>query len=482
MRRAPLVLASLLALAGLATAVFFAAGLPGLNDQPGWFYRASSHGSLGIALAVLVAAHAPLVVMRALRAADAGRHGRALAALVLVGALAQMGLVILAPGGLSSAWQRLHEGHGEYLRIAHARHGHALETLRDYEALAEAGTLGSFARSKPPGTLGAYLAVDALARTRPLRFLIAPLAEQAEHSALGPVAPAAALAFLLFPFLTYLTIIPLVLLGRALLHDTRTGYDAALLWLSAPAVLLINLHLDGALFPLLGTTAVALAAVGARSGRPLASLAGGCVAALGTYCTFGLLPVVGLGVGCALVLAGERAAHGTSLARAARPLAHALLFLAGAAATTALLVVLLNYEPMLRYERALALHTEWKAFVPTRLWRALSLVEFFLYAGVPLALAFAAEFVLAARAALVRELAAPSLWTLGFAATLAVLAALQGTNEVARLWIFMIPFLALSVAGGLRARFAADPRRGALLVLAATQAALAVVMKVTQPW
>ena len=482
MRRGSTVFGALLVVGGLATGVFFAVGLPGLNSAPGWFYRADANGSLGVALALLVAALAPLAVMHALRAADAGRHGRALAALVLVGTLAQIGLVFLAPGGLSSAWRRLHEGHGEYLRIAHARQGHALDTLRDYESLAEGGTLGMFARSKPPGTLAAYLPVDALASTRPVAFALAPLIAKAQHSQLAEVAPAGALAFLLFPLLTYLTLIPLVLLGRALLHDPRTGYDAAVLWLSAPAVLLIDLHLDGALFPLLGTTAVALAAIGARSGRALASVAGGCVAALGIYCTFGLLPVLGLGVGCSLVVAAERASHGVSLARAARPLQHALLFFAGAAVTTAAFVVLLRYDPLLRYEHALALHAEWKAFVPTRLWRGLSLVEFFLYAGVPLALAFAAELLLAARAVVLRELAAPSLWTLGTAATLGVLAALQGTNEVARLWIFMIPFLALSVAGGLRARFADDPRRGLLLALAATQAALAVVMKVTQPW
>ncbi len=482
MTRGRLAWGALLVVAGLGAGAYFVAGLPGLKSQDGWFYRPESHGSLGVAFALLVAALAPFVVTRALRAADAGGHKRALGALVLVGTLAQIGMVCLAPGGMSSAWRRLHEGHGEYLRIARARSGLAFETLRDYEALAERGTLGSFARSKPPGTLAAYLALDTLSRTRPVRLALAPLVDQAKASPLAAVAPAGALAFLLFPFLTYLTILPLVLLGRALLYDARVGYDAALLFLSAPAVLLIDLHLDGALFPLLGTTAVALAAIGARSGRPVVSILGGCVAALGAYCTFGLLPVVGLGVGCSLVLAGERVVHGTPLGRAARPLAHALLFLAGFVVVTALLVVWLRYDPLLRYERAIALHTEWKAFVPTRLWRALSLVEFFLYAGIPLALAFAAELLLAAVALLERELAAPSLWTLGVAATLAVLALLQGTNEVARLWIFMIPFIALAVASGLRARSPADPRRGPLLALAATQAALAVVMKVTQPW
>lgn len=482
MTRPPLLRMTVLAIAGIATAAFFVAGLRGLNTQPGWFYRAQTHGSVGVALAVLTLAFAPSIVRRALRAADAGRHTRALTMLVLVGALSQIALVMLAPSGLSSGWQRLHEGHGEFLRIAHARRGMMLETLRDYESLAERGSLGVFARSKPPGTLAAYMAVDALSRTRPVRWVLAPLAEHAGNSAIAGIAPAGALAFVLFPLLTFLTLIPLVVLGRALLYDARTGYDAALVWLTTPAVLLVNLHLDGALFPLLGTTAVALAAVGARSGRPIASIAGGCVAAIGAYCTFGLVPVVGLGVGCALLVAGERAAHGAPWGRALRPTAHALLFVGGAACTTALLVLLLRYDPLQRYARALAFHTEWKAFVPTRIWRALSLVEFFLYAGIPLALAFAAELALALRAALQRELLAPSLWTLGFAATLAVLAALQGTNEVARLWLFMTPFLALSVAGGLRARTAGDPRRGVLLTLAATQAALAVLMKVTQPW
>jgi hypothetical protein len=277
-------------------------------------------------------------------------------------------------------------------------------------------------------------------------------------------------------------VIPLVLLARALLHDARAGYDAAVLWVCSPAALLITLHLDGALFPLVGTGAVALAAIGARRGAPLASLAGGVVAALGAYCTFGLLPVVGLGVGCALVVAAEQRAHHQPLPLAARPLVQALLFLAGAAATTAVLAITLRYAPLARYEHALALHGEWKAFVPTRAWRVLSLVEFALYAGIPLALAYLVELLRATLSVARRELVAPSAWTLGTAATLGALAFFQGTNEVARLWMFMIPFGSLAIAAGLRARSADDPRAAVLPALALSQALLAVIMKVTQPW
>ncbi len=482
MSRASRLPAALVVVAGVGAAAFFAAGLPGLNAQPGWFYRAQAHGSLGVAGAVVLAALAPFAVTAALRAADAGRHARALATLVLVGTLLQVALLYLAPDRLDSVWRRLHEGHGEYLRIADARRGRALETLRDYEALCERGELGSFARSKPPGTLAAYLALDALAHTQPVHDALAPLVVRARRSPVVAVAPTAALAFALFPLLTFLTILPLVALGRALLHDARVGYDAAVLWITSPAALLITLHLDGALFPLLGTSAVALAAIGARRGRATASLAGGALAAIGAYCTFGLLPVVGLGVGCALVVSAERLAHHQPLTRAARPLWHAALFLGAAVAATAALVVALRYAPLLRYGRALALHTEWKAFVPTRLWRALSLVEFALYAGVPLALAFAAEIMRSALSLARRELVAPSSWSLGVTATLAALAIFQGTNEVARLWMFLIPFLSLAVAGGLRARSHVEPRAGLLPALALAQALLAVVMRVTQPW
>ncbi len=482
MSRASPLFAALLALAALGTATFFAAGLPGLNDRPGWFYRAEANGSLAVALAVVFAALAPFAVGAALRAADARRHGRALLTLVVVGALAQVAMLSLAPTRLDAAWRRLHDGHGEYLRIANARRGHALETLRDYEALCERGTLGSFARSKPPGTLAVYLALDRLGEARPVRALLAPLVERARRSQVAAVAPAAALAFVLFPLFTFLTVIPLVLLARALLHDARAGYDAAVLWVCSPAALLIDLHLDGALFPLLGTSAVALAALGARRDAHVASLAGGVLAALGAYCTFGLLPVVGLGIGCALVVAAEQRAHHQPLGQAARPLVQALLFLAGAAATTAVLAIALRYAPLARYEHALALHGEWKAFVPTRAWRVLSVVEFTLYAGVPLALAYAVELVRASVAIARRELVAPSAWSLGTAATLGALALFQGTNEVARLWMFLIPFGSLAITAGVRARSAEDPRAVVLPALALSQALLAVIMKVTQPW
>src|ERR1700712_3728241 len=135
-----------LALITLASALLWLCGAPFLEDL-----------SLpkGPAFAVLIAACAPAIVRSALRAVEARRHARALALLVVLGASAQLALHCRVPAGIEQALQRISHGHGEFLRVAAARRGHAWQTLRDYEELVASGQLGSFAGSKPPGTLAA---------------------------------------------------------------------------------------------------------------------------------------------------------------------------------------------------------------------------------------------------------------------------------------------------------------------------------------
>jgi len=119
----------------------------------------------------------------------------------------------------------------------------------------------------------------------------------------------------------------------------------------------------------------------------------------------------------------------------------------------------LGFQPIRRFNDALAFHAAWKGAVPSVRWRKLSLLAFGLYAGLPLMLAVAIETVRSGRDLFRGRRLVPSLWSLGVVALLLLLAAQQGTNEVARLWLFMVPLLALAAGAGLQLRNAENGGR-----------------------
>ena len=479
-------------LLGLVYAVMWTFSLLGVNGLPGWFFFTHQDRSLGPAFFALVAGFGPWIVRSALSSAAVGKTVRALGLLILVGASAQFTLHYLLPDGLEQSFGRLYGGHGKFLRVASARRGQLLATLRDYEALIAADQLGPYAASKGPGTLGFYMLVDQASQWQPVRSLLAPLVEATRASRyVQPVAEPAAFVLVLFPLLSFLTLLPLGWLAATLLDDARAGVHAGLLYLSAPGIMLIDLHLDGALYPLLGIGCIALAVAGVRGQRPLLGFLGGALGSLGVYCTFGLVPCVAL----ALVFAAITAAQaGLSLrpgdepgapwrrltVRDARPLLAVGSFVLGLGLSLLSLHTLLNYAPLTRFVRAMAFHEAWKADVPKALWRLLSLLEFGLYAGMPLMLALVALAGGAVLRVSRRPLELRAWWALAVLLLLLTLALLQGTNEVGRIWLFMIPLIALAVAG--RLGESRDTAERSVCILAAVQAGLTVLMKVRQLW
>jgi hypothetical protein len=483
---------ALFVLLAASIAVLYLRGLPYVRELPGWFYRPIA-SPVGPAFALLAAGVAPVVVIWAVKSGREGKHFRALFTLVITGAVVMFTLHFIVPAGLEHMFERLHVGHGEFLRVAASRRGQLLTTLRDYDALFAQAQIGAFAGSKPPGTLGIYMVCDALAQLSVVQWLLGPMVAAARASRfVAPVAESAALLAVLFPLLTALTTIPLVVLAKRFLGDVEAAYATALVFLSSPSILLIDLHLDGALFPLLTVSSLACTVLGAQARRPWIALASGAIATMGVYCSFGLLPVPALATLLAAVVAvqprldrdsPEAARSLKELFRErGRELLPSAWVVVGTFATLLVLVGLLDFKPLRRFEDVLAFHTAWKGGVPTALWRKLSLVEFGLYASAPLLFALLAEAVRSLRDLLKRTRVALSIWCITVAALLGVLAARQGTNEVARLWLFMIPLMALAAAGGLTLRAPDAAQRRSWIALASSQAALAVILRVTQPW
>lgn len=478
MRRVPLIL-----LLGLAAAaiLFYVEGLPWVRDIPAWFYGPWDKGlptwvlatvGIGLGAAFGLGTHALL-----------RRHRGLGAMLALVLASTWLQLATSAVGGMDEVLKRHASGHGKYWGVTADRRGRWLETLLEYEELARDRELGSYAPSKPPGVLVPYMAVDALARTGPVRAALAPLATVArQNERVAPYAETAALSIVLLPTITALLVPLLVALGRLLFADEAAAWGAAVIWASAPATLLIQYHLDGSLYPLLAVASCTLASLAARRDRLAWSVLAGALLVLGVYVSFSLLVAIPLALGCLLVVTIARARAGEERRPLARLAAHVLAAVVGGAVVAGLLWLFLRFDALARYDYAMYYHARWKRSVPADTWRWAALLEYGLYVGVPLVAVFLWRFAAGAFRLVRWRAGGEDLLAVGLLLLLVSLSVSSGTNEVSRMWMLSTPFLALSAATGLRG-LARNERWGAAAGwLAAVQITVAIFMKNFQEW
>ncbi|MFW5925534.1 MAG: hypothetical protein ACOCV4_05160 [Myxococcota bacterium] len=480
MKRVPL---TALIVVTSATMAFVAAGMPGLSQVPGWFYR-PGHRGLGEALPLAVGAvTVPALLWAGLTWARRDRYAPVLVALVVASFVAQVALVFADARGVDDAFRWQVDGHGEMARLARAKRDALPDILRHYDEWMAQRELGSFTPSKPPGTFAVYVGVDALADVLPVERWLGPLVEQARaHPEIGDRADTAALAFVLFPLLTALALPLVVVLGGLLLGSRPAGFVAGLLTLSSPAVLLIQQHLDGALYPLLALGVVVLATLGARRWAPWWTAAAGVLWGLSLYVSFSLLPVAGLALGAVALVATDGIRGRDRAVRVHRAGWHVAAFGFGAVVGLAALVEGLDFELARRLTNALAYHEVWKRGVPEGPWRAWALAEFAVYLSVPLAAAWLWRAAADGTRLATQRFQPAHLRASGLLLFAVLLSLASGTNEVARLWLFLVPFVALAVAGGLPEAAKGDRWWAPGAWLAACQGVVALVLQANQPW
>lgn len=474
------VAATTTALAG----VLFLAGLPGIEDLPGWFYRPLGARALSPEPLVLVGLLFPVAAVAALRAARAGSTARTVVALVVASLSIQVATTAADAGTVIA---RLEQGHGELLAVAHRTldEGVVLETMREYEAHVESGALGAFAPSKPQGTLLFYVAIEALGASAPVRALLAPIARWLRSSAtLRDRTEGAAAAVVLFPLLTALVVWPLYFLGRALGGSRVAGVGAALVWTTVPSVALISYHADGALTPLLSAGGCALAVLAARATSLRAALlfsaAAGLVAGTALFTNFSMLALVGLTALLPLGTLAEARGLGPSLRRGA------LLGATSTATAAALLGVLVGTglfaHPIDRFHAALEHHYEWKAGAIGGRFGVLGMVEFWSYAGPPL---LGAVLLAALPAAFRWQGLVPrsgDTLALGVALVQIAMAVTAGCSEDARIWLWLVPLFSAAGVVALRREAAPEAPEAPWVTQVFLQVGLLAVMRASQPW
>lgn len=461
--------------------------VPTVQTLSFWFWPLRDKKLLGVVLVAACAAALPYLVMLASQLAGGGSRRRVvglLVALVVWGFTMQHALSLAERRSLDGMRARvILSGHGEFARLA-SEPLTAWQVLSDYEALV-AGKGHDFARSKPPGQLLVYLAMARLGDAL-LPGLEAPRVRGVlnhTHWRLATIA-----AFLL-PLCACLALLPLLALTRQ-----WAGADvaplAALLYVLCPPVMLVTVHLDQAVYPLLATTLLWAATRAGRADRTRASLAwGAALGATAWICllvSFTLLPAM-------LLAAGLWAAMAWQVDGPRRR----VMVRAASAATGAFALLLalfrwaVGYDVFTRFAGVMAQHQAWRRYdTSAKTWvtwewtpgnvlgsACSTLTELAYWLGPPMVLLILLGAAHAAARLRRREAGAGDLFTLVWIGTVLATALLGSTRaEVARLWVFFVPGLCV-IAASAAAPWFRGPRRHLGHALALTQLAWMLMLK-----
>lgn len=460
--------------ATLLTALWLYLGAPELARIPGWYYQWLNKGSFDMLLVAAAAASLPSLVRGSFRWARSRPWAAGLC--LVAGSIAlQVATGLIARRGVHGWTERFYVGHGEFTAISRfVPDPSAL--LRNYEDLAAKNQLGLYGPSKPPGTYAVYLAINATSHSSTVQTLLAPLARIV---ALDPdIQPTdrvlVAWTIFFLGMCAALTTLPLFWLGRMLFaghaDSARVYTYPAWLFATSPVINVITVHLDSTLFPLLSSTSTALCAcaaqlatgpegLAAESGglhqqSAAVAMAGGLLGMGAVYCSYGNVPILAMDVVLVLALLFQQRSESGLKSRPLQaywpPLAG---LLTGAGAMLLLLHVALDWQPYAGYLRGVGYHQAWRPNLSPAWRRGLAFVEFGLFAGPPLMLAFLASSaqsiiggVRSARAYRTQRVHVTQPYgiialTLATTLAIATINFSMGTPEAARLWLFMLPWV-----------------------------------------
>ena len=446
-----------------------------------------------------------------------------LALLIGLGSFLQFGFVGLEGRGIAALREKMVDSdYHEFAALA-VQEDSLLRVVSNYDSLVDRGALGQLPQSKPPGQLLLYMLTERLANLgdidQPRGFRLRRLETLATY---------------LWPVLSTLVLIPLFFLTRSL-FDERRAMVACALCAFVPSMNLIVLLADQVFFPTFFLTAVLLSATAVRRNSLAWSFAAGTVIYLAIFCSFGLVFAIPVALGVCFALCFDPETGKIDIRRFIR--------ISTCIVISALLVdgvfrVAFGYDVVLRYQKAVLFHLRWKTWVPGSenvvYYGSLNLLEFAVWLGLPLTLLawlHCGRAMLSAaipnygnsspkRGARIarrddrecreysrkeqrREAGCPARntwsylgigalrtvrlrvdraallsWTV-FGAVLALAYLGQTKNEVARLWLFMVPLFCVLAADEIETRFR-ESGNMPLVLVALLQGGTVYVTKIMQ--
>lgn len=426
-----LLLCILLTLAGWALLIF---QIPLLQNLEYWFWplrQLDSPQYLWIISILLINFGALAFILR-----FPDKFIRNIILLIIVGYATQHMFALVEGRGLDGIRDRLViTGHADFAFDA-ASPPSIRRVMHDYRSMIDSGELHRYPHStKPPGHFIVYILTSRLAQAFP-EFNRPPFEQLATFTVY------------FFPLLTYLALIPLFALARLYL-PLRQTYLALILFMVAPNLNLITLHLDQALYPFLFILPIILYLYGRKHENKTLLLLSGLTIAGAVYISFSLIAVIAvIGLLGLFSIWNEK--------RSFMPMMkHLVLVGIGFLVFELFLFFIFDYNILGDYRYVMAQHQVWKANQWTAPFYfyvgALDMLEFALWIGFPLAL-FSLSWMLKSLSRWRQN--GSHVLAMSVLISLLLLAFLGKTvAETARLWIFLLPGLALFATQDLSDRY-----------------------------
>lgn len=310
-------------------------------------------------------------------------------------------------------------------------HVDLLNAVREYNAL-----FGSdfWLATKPPGTFAFYKLIGEMLTD------ISPKLTVGSENCFTNLSQILVIAVpLLFP----LILLPISSLQR-LLDDGQISRVEGFLYMSTPSVLLMMLLSDQFLYPFLFVISVLILGLSVTRKSFGLGFAAGFFAFLSTYVSFSLLPLFGLAV--VWFAASILYDNASPFAIERKRLFPLIGFIAGVGVAWLAAGLLLNYDPISRYQMAFQHHRDIKHVILTLLnigkYVILNNLEFAAWSGFPLILLFAAAVVRSLNGLAKRRATRRNVFAFSFFMAYLVTNLLGQTDgEVGRMWMFMLPVI-----------------------------------------
>jgi hypothetical protein len=272
-----------------------------------------------------------------------------LLSLILLGFCIQLVFGFIENRGIDAIREKMIiTGHSEFARVA-VEQKSLINVLYNYEQLIQENKLGKFPKSKPPGTLLTYMVIERISN-----IFIPNADEQQRFQNLTTFSS------YLFPFLTYLVLIPLYFFSRRFLGKRESFYPC-IIYLFLPNVVLIVMHLDQALYPLLFMICIACSAYAVNNNNYILSFLTGVLIYFSLFISFSLLPVIPLVFFVLFIFHQKKDSQKKSYITLSK---HILALLGGFILIMILFYLLFNYNFITRYNNALLFHEQWKVWTP----------------------------------------------------------------------------------------------------------------------
>ena len=355
---------------------------------------------------------------------------RNLGFLILLGFIIQVSFGYIEGGGFRSLKETLTTSTQDRFAVEAAQGLDFFETTRQYE---ERYGKGVFLTTKPPGALGLYIFFENIAGINNTSDNL-----EQRYQNLTTFASYA------FPLLSLLIVVPLYLLSKEI-NKVDVALIAPLMMILTPNFILMQLQLDQFIYPLLFVIGILLTWKSVSNQSLAIAFISGIWMYLSIFVSFSLLPLIAMSL---LIIVLSISVDKDKRHSYVKKFSLFISTCTGFLFSIVVFYLALGYDPMIRYQNAIAHHRTGKLFQPGLSQISMSIaqnnLEFLFWIGAPLFLLTISRFIRSGMKIIRGKGTNFDILSISFLITFITLNLFgQTRGEVGRIWIFLLPMFAL---------------------------------------